>query len=213
MIAFPKPVSSDIPDWHDWFLSMVPRIVQQAKIAFRGLDAAAMEDAIAEVVVNACVAFARLVELGKTELAFASVLARYGVAQFHYGRSVGNRLNIHDVLSKYAQQKKGIKVKRLDHYNEEEGQWVEAVVQDTRSSPVPDIVSFRLDFAEWLGRLPRRNRCIAESLAIGNRTKDVSRRFGVSEGRITQLRRELANSWVTFRGDDGTSSRIDPVAV
>ena len=117
---------------------------------FRGLDAAAMEDAIAEVVVNACVAFARLVELGKTEFAFASVLARYGVAQFRNGRSVGNRLNIHDVLSKYAQQKKGIRVKRLDHYNEEEGQWVEAVVQDTRSSPVPDIVSFRLDFAEWL---------------------------------------------------------------
>ena len=106
MIAFPKPVSSDISDWHDWFLSMLPRIVQQAKIAFRGLDAAAMEDAIAEVVVNACVASARLVELGKTEFAFASVLAQYGVAQFRDGRSVGNRLNIHDVLSKYAQQKK-----------------------------------------------------------------------------------------------------------
>ena len=109
--------------------------------------------------------------------------------------------------------KEGHQSQGLDHYNEEEGQWVEAVVQDTRSSPVPDIVSFRLDFAEWLGRLPRRNRCIAESLAIGNRTKDVSRRFGVSEGRITQLRRELADSWIAFRGENRSSRLVDPVAV
>ena len=36
-------------------------------------------------------------------------------------------------------------------------------------SLVPDIVAFRCDFGAWLAQLPRRNRRIAESLAIGNK--------------------------------------------
>jgi transposase-like protein len=66
---------------------------------------------------------------------------------------------------------------------------------------VPDIVSFRVDFADWLASLSRRDRRIAESLAIGNRTSDVAKRFDVSSGRISQLRRELAESWTEFTGE------------
>ena len=55
-------------------------------------------------------------------------------------------------------------------------------MQDTRTAPVPEIVTFRCDFADWLKRLNRRDRRIAETLALGNRTSDVAKRFNVSAG-------------------------------
>lgn len=47
---------------------------------------------------NACCAVARLAELGKLDLAYPTVLARYGVAKVIDGRRVGNKLNVRDVL-------------------------------------------------------------------------------------------------------------------
>ena len=75
-------------------------------------------------------------------------------------------------------------------------------MEDTRTTPVPDIVAFWVDFADWLRSLRRRDRRIAESLALGNRTSDVAKRFKVSAGRVSQLRRELAESWRAFVGDE-----------
>ena len=65
-----------VPAWHAKFLEMMPAIKAHAKIAFRHLDREAREEAIQEVVCNACCAFARLVELDKTDLAYPSPLAR-----------------------------------------------------------------------------------------------------------------------------------------
>jgi hypothetical protein len=67
-------------------------------------------------------------------------------------------------------------------------------------APVPDIMSFRVNFSDWLHRLARRDRRIAESLALGNRTGEVVGWFNVTAARISQLRRELARSWRAFRG-------------
>jgi hypothetical protein len=188
---------------------MLPAITAHARVSFRHLKPEARAEAIAECVANAMVAFVRLVKLGKVALAYPTVLARYAVAQVKDHRRVGAKLNIKDVLSPYCQARKKVKVERLDHYDEEEGAWQEAVVQDTRSAPVPDIVSFRVDFADWLDNLSRRNRKIAQFLALGNRTSDAAHKFGVSQGRISQLRSELAESWKKFTG---TANRDDHAA-
>jgi hypothetical protein len=190
------------PQWHTAFLAMLPAIVTHARISFRHLDPEAREEAVQEVVCNACRAFARLVELGKTEIAYAMPLARYGVAQTRDHRKVGGQLNIGDVLSPYCQQRKNVKVESIDHFDDDENGWKQAVVVDTRLSPVAEIVAFRCDFADWLQSLPRRDCHIAESLAVGNRTSEVAKRFEVTEGRISQLRRELAESWRVFVGDE-----------
>ena len=58
---------------------------------------------------------------GKADLAYAGVLARYGVAQVNDDRRVGGRLNIRDVSSEYCQRRKGVTVERLDKYNKDEG--------------------------------------------------------------------------------------------
>ena len=193
-----------VPTWHEKFMAMLPAIVQHARIAFRHYRPEARSEAVQAVICNACSAIARLAELGKLDLAYASVLARYGVAQVKDGRMTGGHLNCKDVLSGYCQRLKDVVVERLDRFDEEENAWQEAVVQDTRTAPVPEIVSFRVDFADWLGRLSRRDRRIAETLALGNRTSDVAKRFNVSAGRVSQLRRELAASWRQFTGDDPT---------
>jgi hypothetical protein len=140
--------------------------------------------------------------LGKLDLAYPSVLAHFAVSQVKDGRKVGCTMNVNDVLSPYCQQRKNVKVDSIDHFDDEEGCWKEAVLVDTRSSPVPDVVAFRCDFSAWLASLPRRDCHIAESLAMGDRTSEAARKFEVSDCRISQLRRELAESWRVFVGDE-----------
>lgn len=187
-----------VPAWHARFLEMLPQVERHAKVVFRHLDTEARAEAIQAVVCNACAATARLAESGKLDLAYPTVLARYAVAQYRDGRRVGCKLNIRDVSSPYCQRRKRITVDRLDHFDDEEGVWREAVVVDKRNSSVPDTVAFRCDFADWLDDLPGRDRRIAEFLAIGNGTSEAAQAFQVSPGRISQLRREFVDSWRDF---------------
>ena len=198
VVSCQKPAT---PVWHKTFLRLLPAIRLHARIAFRHLDPEGREEAVQGVICNACAAVARLAELNKLDLAYASVLARYGVAQVLDGRMTGGRLNCKDVMSGYCQRKKHLAaLQRLDRFDEEENAWQEAVVEDRHAGPA-DIVSFRIDFADWLKNLGRRDRRIAERLALGHRTQDVARRFKISEARVSQLRGELAESWRRFVGE------------
>lgn len=194
------------PAWHEGFLAMLPAIVRHARVLLPPLNPEARQNAIQEVIANATVAYARLAELGKEDVAYPTPLATFAVAQYRTGRRVGNRLNVHDVLHPFCQRRKKITVTRLDHFDKEEGQWKEAVVQDTRIASVPQIVAFRCDFPQWLASHSRRDRRIAEALATGHTTGEVAKRFGVSAGRVSQLRRELAESWRKFHGEQSPYS-------
>ncbi|MGA2069645.1 MAG: hypothetical protein ABSG86_32130, partial [Thermoguttaceae bacterium] len=111
---------------------MLPQIVGRARISFRYLNPEARAEAVQEVVCNALKAFVRLVQLKKVALAYPTVLAKYGVAQTRDHRKVGGHLNVKDVMSPYCQRLKRVVVERLDHYDDEEDAWQEAVVVDTR---------------------------------------------------------------------------------
>jgi len=200
-----NPVVAIRRRWQKFFLAMLPRITAHAKYSFRHLKPEARAEAVQEVVCNALQAFVRLVQLNKIDLAYPTVLASYGVKQARDGRKVGGNLNVRDVMSKYCQDRKNVTVERLDSFNDQDNCWEEAVVQDTRNSPVPETVAFRCDFSEWLKSLNNRDRRIARFLSLGNRTQDTAKRFKVSEGRVSQLRRELAESWQQFVGDDAVS--------
>jgi len=188
------------PAWHAGFLPMLPRITRYALSAFRHEDAEGREDLIEEAVANAMIAYARLVELGKLDLAYPSVLARYAIAQIREGRRVGCHLSSRDVTSRYAQRKRHLIVERLDGFDAEDGGWREVPAEDRRT-PVADQVAFHIDFPRWLSRLSRRDRRIAELLAAGHMTGEVAQCFGLSPGRISQMRREYAESWRRFHGE------------
>ena len=202
MIATAKPLPRDgrVPHWHQPFLSMLPAIERHARIAFRHLDPEARAEMVEETIANAFVAYSRLVELGKPELAYPTPLAMNGVRQAKAGRKVGGQLNVSDVSSRHCQITKGIKVGRLDHFDEESQEWKEIIVEDRKAGPA-DTACCRIDFGDWLASLSRRHRKIAMILAMGESTKRVARRFRVSPGRISQIRRELLDAWNRFQGE------------
>jgi DNA-directed RNA polymerase specialized sigma24 family protein len=77
--------------------------------------------------------------------------------------------------------------------------WERCTLEDYVGSH--DDVGARLDFASWLDSLPDRKRRVAELLAEGYGTGEVSRECGISPGRVSQLRAELEKSWRTFQGE------------
>ena len=201
MIRIASQPSPATPAWHAVFAKMAPAITAHAKISFRHLHAEARAEAVQNAVCCACAAVARLAELNKLDLCYPSVLARYAVAQTRDGRMLGRPLNCKDISSTYCQRQKNVRMERLDKYDEEENAWQEIILEDRHVGPA-DVVRVRLDFSDWLKTLSRRNRRIAKFLAIGNRTTDAARKFGVCEGRVSQVRKELADSWREFVGDE-----------
>ena len=193
--------TQEMVPWQQRFVAMLPAILKYLGPAFRHLRAEAKSEAIQEGVANSYVAYAQLVKRDKESLAFASVLARFAVAQIRAGRQVGGRLCAQDVSSPYAQKRKKFHLGRLDRFDPAEDCWKEAIVEDLRT-PVADQACFRVDFPAWLSTLPRRERKIAEALAGGHRTTDVARRFGLSLGRVSQLRRKFERSWLAFHGEE-----------
>ena len=191
------------PAWHAAFEAMIPIIEKHARISFRHMTPDAREEAIQEVVCNACCAYAHLVEQGKTDVAHASVLASFGVSQTREGRKVGNSLNICDVSSDYCQQKKNIVVERLDQYNLDEQSWGEVLVEDKHAGPA-DTAAVRIDFAAWLKTLKPSIRKIATFLSRGETTTAASNRFHLSQGRVSQIRRQLFENWHHFQNDTPT---------
>ncbi|MCH8148689.1 MAG: hypothetical protein IH987_11940 [Planctomycetes bacterium] len=189
---------------------MLPVIQESASFAFRYLPPEARQEAVQDVTVGALVAFVQLVKLGKARLAYPTVLARYGIAQFRCGRRVGSRLNVRDVSSRYAQRKKKFVVERLDRFCAKQNVWREVLVEDRRATPA-DIVAVRIDFADWLKSLSWRLRRIANLLATGETTGAAAKKFRVTPGRISQIRRELEQSWRTFQGEETSSAAVAAV--
>jgi hypothetical protein len=58
-----------------------------------------------------------------------------------------------------------------------------------------------MDFTAWLLSLPKRGRKMALTLAAGETTGEAAKQFGVSPGRISQVRRQLKDSWDEFVGE------------
>ncbi len=181
------------------FEELLPLIRRIAAIAFRGHPHERREDLIAEAVANAFCAFKRLVIRGKADLVYATPLARFAIKQVRSGRRVGGKLNVGDVSSEYAQQSKGFTVERLDRYNQRRAEWKEVLVEDRHAGPA-DIAACRIDFAAWLQTLSSKQRKAADLLATGETTSGVARKVGLSEGRISQIRRELMQAWELFHG-------------
>ena len=186
--------------WQAGFVAMLPALERFLRITFRDLSAEAQTDAIENAIVNCLLAYARLFEQGRAEAATASSLARYAALHTRRGRLACCRMNSKEPLSRYAQLGKGFRVEPLYHRNPDDDIWINDAI-DTRQASVADRVAIKLDFMAWLGSLCRRTRRIAVDLARGFSTSEVARKYGVTPGRVSQLRRELHNGWCQFQGE------------
>ncbi len=170
------------PTWHEGFLDLLPRIELHVRKLLRGLTGEALENACSEAVAQAAVNYCRLAEQGREPDAYATPLASYAVRAGRNGRRLGSSQTKQDALEPC--------------HREEAAGWTELVV-DRHATPA-EIAAVRIDFRDWLDGLPKPKRRVALSLAGGETTCGAAELFGVSEGRISQLRRELAQSWQAF---------------
>ncbi len=188
-------------NWQALFLDLLPQMQRYVLLAFRRLNGDARDEAVQEALVSCCLACAHLVQGGKSDRVFPTVLAKFAVAQVRVGRQVATRMNVRDVCSPYAQKRKGIRVERLHRFDPQKNEWRESILEDHRT-PVFDQVQFRIDFPDWLSQLSRRDRRLAEWLALGNATGQTARKFRISAGRVSQLRQEFYDSWREFLGEN-----------
>ena len=192
MIAVNHERNDNESNWQSSFVTMLPEIEQRLRRAFRQLDPASKDEAIGEGVLHAMLAYYRLHEQSREQVATPASLAFYSVRAVRRGRPAAGKMNGTDVLSRYAQVGHDIQVDRS------KGGWIEALVEDKRAS-VPDQVATKLDFGSWFATLTRRMKEIAKDLALGFSTSEVARKHGVTAGRISQLRRVLEASWSAFQ--------------
>ena len=196
---------SKSPAWHGRFLAMLPSIRGYARHKFRSIPQDAREELTQEVIANCFRTCRRLVELGKEDLAFPTALAQFAAKQVRAGRRVAGKCSPRDVMSEHAQRRKGFVVGRLDGFDRVENQWREMLVEDKRATPA-EVAAGRIDFADWLKMLSKRERRIALTLASGERTSVVAEKFGLTAARISQLRLWLKQSWERFQGEVDSNS-------
>jgi hypothetical protein len=178
--------------WQSGFVAMIAEIELKLHLAFCRLDPEAREDAVEEGVIHCLLAYVRLVEQGRAEAATPSSLAWYAAKHVKRGRPAGGRMNGKEPLSRYAQIGHGIRVEG------QAGDWIDTLVADKRA-PVADQVAAKIDVRAWFATLTKRMKEIAKDLAVGCTTAEVADKYGLSAGRISQLRRTLEKSWTVFQ--------------
>ena len=193
----PDSADTSQETWQEGFLRIYSQLEQYASIAFQHLTAEAREDAITEVIANCLVAYQRLHERAELQRARPGALLGFAVLQYWDGRRVGTSQNSRDVMSPLARRKDQYEICSLGTPGEQIGGWLECLIDDTQT-PVPDQVSFRIDYPRWLQLQTPRDRQIAQKLSQGYTTQQVAREYRLSPARVSQLRRELAESWEDF---------------
>jgi hypothetical protein len=197
---------------HRQFLALLPRIELHARITFRSVRCPDWrEDAVAETVALAWKWHVRLVERGKDATQFPAAFAALAARAVRCGRRLCGHERAREVLSPVAQRRHGFSVEHLPAsthspheqlYATPRGQALldvfEERLRDNTLTPIPDQVVFRVDFPAWLRTLTGRERRLIRASARGERTKDLSKQFGVSPGRISQLRREFERGWSNY---------------
>ena len=187
---------------HARFLALVPRIELHARISFRHVKCPDKQaDAIAETLAIAWQWYVRLVERGKDPAEFVTTFASLAARHVKAGRKVCGQENSRDALSPLAQQRHGFTVSPLPAGSSLNGNIFDQALHDNTRTPVDEQVCFRLDFPSWRRTRTDRDRRVIDHLMVGERTLDVSQRYGLSPGRISQMRREFRQDWMRFCGE------------
>jgi hypothetical protein len=85
--------------------------------------------------------------------------------------------------------------RRMNKPQREAGELAE--VLDASQNPA-DVAQVRLDFVAWLDVLTDREREMLTAFLNGERTSDLAAQYGVTLGRISQIRRDLINHWLAY---------------
>ena len=194
--------------WQAGFLAVLPTIRTHAKIQFRKLRPERREEAVQETIAAACLNYQIAVAQGKQGVIRPGPLADFAVRHVRTGRHVGGKQDAaKDVMSPVAQKRHDVQLRSYHAHRSGDGTngWRQVAIEDRKAS-IPDLAAFRIDFAQWLKNLTRRDRRIIAAFVSGERTMTVADRFGISEARVSQLRRKYEHEWGVFQGERAIES-------
>jgi hypothetical protein len=140
----------------------------------------------------------RLAERGKDVRRFPSALAAFAARAVHAGRRLCGQQKSKDVLSPVAQRRHNFTTSPLPDGSSLGGNVFDEALQDNTQTPVADQVCFRCDFPRWVRTYGDRDRRVIADLMRGERTTDVSNKYGLSPGRVSQMRRQFLRDWERF---------------
>jgi hypothetical protein len=192
------PVSCEPVAWQTSFLSVLPAVRTHAQIRFRHLRPEPREEAVQAAIASACLSYQRLACQGKLHAVRPSSLADFAVRRVRAGRMVRGRQNSRDLLNPLTQRKHRLCPHSLTPGRQDA--WQAALVECKRVHPA-DLAAFHIDFEQWLGSFARRDCQIITALASGEKTAAVAGRFGLTAGRVSQLRRRYEHDWWVFQGE------------
>jgi len=162
-----------------------------------------------EAFAAACANFQRLAARGQLDVAHPGMLADFAVRHVRIGRHVGGKQDAaKDVMSPVCHDRHGVRVRSFHCHRAGDGTdgWRQVAIAERKAS-IPDTAAFRVDFEEFLRTLARRDRKVIACFVRGEGTFAVAERFGVTPGRISQLRRRYEREWRAFQGQGARELR------
>jgi hypothetical protein len=179
------------------FLAQVlPRIQLHGRCYFRHVKCPhRKEELLAEMSGLAWLWFVRLAGRGKDVTGFVSALATYAARAAGSGRRVCGQERSKDALSPLAQRRHGFLVSALPEVSTLSDNPLAEALHDNTRTPPDEQCAFRIDFPAWRATHAERDRQVLDDLMVGERTLDVAGKYGLSPGRVSQLRREFLLDW------------------
>jgi hypothetical protein len=205
-LALVVPSSGSLLALQRRFLDLLPRLEAHGRVFFRRLRPRSLrEERIAEMIAMSWQWYRRLAEQGKDAAQFPTMLATFAARAVKSGRRLCGKESAKDALSSTAQRRHGFNVRNLpDGYNPVREAFKDALTDNTVTPP-DEQACFRIDFPAWLGTRTERDRRVVHDLMQGERACDVSRKYGMSCSRVSQMRRAFHDDWTRFCGDAATS--------
>jgi DNA-directed RNA polymerase specialized sigma24 family protein len=184
------------------FLAMLPKIEQVARFHFRHCRCGdRKQDCISETVAVCWLWHRRLVAQGRDPSAFVATLTRLAALAVSSGRRLCGQQSARDALSPVCHRRQGFAVAPLPDPGSDRISVFDDALRDNMQSPIPDQVQFRVDYPSWRATLDDRCRRLVDAMMEGRSTSELATRFGVTPGRVAQLRREFHDGYVAFCGD------------
>jgi hypothetical protein len=179
------------------FLDLVlPKVLAHGRVYFRHLRSPDLkEEYIAEMIALTWKWHLRLAERGKDAARFPTALATFAARAVRCGRKLAGMNRSKDVLSRVAQKRKGFAVGKLPDRSTLDGSPLDEALHDNTRTPPDEQCAFRIDFPAWRATHAERDRRLLDDLMLGERTLDVAGKYGLSPGRVSQLRREFLRDW------------------
>jgi hypothetical protein len=191
-----------LPQVQNAFLAILSKIEQIARFHFRHCPCGdRKQDCIGETIALCWIWYRRLMAKGRDPSAFVTTFTRLAALAVSSGRRLCGQETARDALSPVCQRRRRfVAIPLPDECSANRNVYDEAL-RDNMQSPIPDQVQFRVDYPRWRGTLDDRRRRLVDAMMEGHSTSDLATQFGVTAGRVAQLRREFHDGYTAFCGD------------